>query len=65
MSWTKSEKMLVLIVFGILFLIINLASFFIIKNILNVSIYEEKYDQEQKRHLKSLGSKCIPFTDLQ
>jgi hypothetical protein len=61
MSWTKSEKILILLVVGILFLIVNVASYFIIKNILNVSIYEAEYYLEQKRFVKSLGSKVHPF----
>lgn len=64
MSWTKSEKKLVLVVVGVLFLILNFASHFMIKSVLNVSIYEDRYDQEQKRFIKNLGAKVHPFYGL-
>jgi hypothetical protein len=64
MSWTKSEKKLILIVAGILFLILNFASHFIIKSMLNVSIYEDRYDLEQERFIKKLGAKVHPFYGL-
>ena len=64
MSWTKADKILVFVVFAVLFSALNVASYFIIKSILNVSIYEEKYDQENKRFMKKLGSKVHPFYGL-
>lgn len=51
-------------VVGILFLILNFAAHFIIKSVINVSIYEERYDQEQKRFVKKIGAKVHPFYGL-
>lgn len=64
MSWTKSEKKLILVVAGILFVILNFASHVIIKSILNVSIYEDRYDLEQDRFKKEIGAKVHPFYGL-
>jgi len=64
MSWTKSEKKLILIVVLFIFFAANVASYFIIKRVLNVTIYEENYNKEQQRFVKNLGAKVHPFYGL-
>ena len=65
MSLTKSEKKLVLVAVLFIFIAANLVSHFIIKSILNVSIYEETYNKEQERFFKNLGAnKVHPFYGL-
>jgi hypothetical protein len=63
-NWTRSNKLLVIVIVvtGIIFL--NFASHVLIKSILHVSIYDERYDQVQKRFVKIINAKVHPFYGL-
>lgn len=65
MNWTRSEKLLIFVVFIVLFTAVNIAAHLFIKKILDVSIYESNYDITQKQFTKRLsGKRAHPFYGL-
>ena len=65
MSWTRPEKILILTVSLLLFVVVNFAAHILIKNILNVSIYDSNYEITQIEFIKKLSGKRVhPFYGL-
>ena len=64
MSWTKAEKKLITTVIVFIFISVNLVSYFVIRHVLDMSIYEQNYNNEQQRFIKKIGKKVHPFYGL-
>ena len=64
MNWTKAEMKLIAVVLIFIFILANLGSYFVIKSVLDISIYHENYENEQRKFIKNIGDKVHPFYGL-